>query len=324
MKELYRKYINNTLSSEDLKSLKNIPDSESDKDLLEVMCEEWTCGDEGQVNTLDSKMYRIKDELDRKLFINSHSKVNVYYKIVRWAAFFLLPLFIISTFYFYSESNKLESEKMIVSTGNNEKATITLPDGTLVTLNSNSELSYVPKLYNNELRQLSFSGEGYFIVSKDKNKPFQIDAEGLCVEVLGTTFNLSVKKQDPDAELFLESGSVKFTSLLKREAVVLHPNQKVIMNKQTGDITVRSAIENEEVAWKRNELIFHNVPLCKVISKIESTYNVKIEVHGDSVDAFTGTLVTNDLNGVLEVLGRTCKLKVSVTDGKVLMERLKD
>lgn len=320
MKELYRKYINNTLSSKELAELKKISDIESDNDLFEILSEEWENVNENQVHVDDSKMYRIKEKLDRRIFLKSKS-LDIYYKIARWAAFILLPLFIISTFYFYNENSKMESEEMVVSTGDNEKATIILPDETLVTLNSNSRLSYIPRLYNGKLRQLSFSGEGYFVVSKDKNRPFSIDSKGLRVEVLGTTFNLSVKEQDSDAELYLESGSVRFTSILKNQAIVLRPNEKITMNKFTGEMTVNYESVNEATAWKRNEMVFHNVPLHKVIREIESVYKVKIKVSCDSLDAFTGTLVTNDLNGVLEVLGRTCNLQIEVNNGTISMIR---
>ncbi len=194
----------------------------------------------------------------------------------------------------------MASEEMIVTTAIGEKANIILPDGTRVKLNSDSRLSYIPKSYNKGMRQINFSGEGYFDVSKDKERPFKIDAEGLKVKVLGTKFNLSVRKDNENAELFLETGKVMFSSLLKNKAVILSPNQELTMNQTTGEISVKNVYHNVVSAWTRNEMIFRNAPFSLVVKSIEKTYNVKInlKLKNDSMDLFTGALVTNYLNAI--------------------------
>ncbi|GHS91563.1 hypothetical protein FACS1894174_07040 [Bacteroidia bacterium] len=60
---------------------------------------------------------------------------------------------------------------MIVTTGKAERASITLPDGTVVALNTESQLEYHPKSYNKKERKINFSGEGYFQVYHNKEIP---------------------------------------------------------------------------------------------------------------------------------------------------------
>ena len=80
--------------------------------------------------------------------------------------------------------------------------------GVLVSLNSKSRLIYFPKDYNKKERKIAFGGEGYFQVKRNVNTPFLINAKGLQVRVLGTTFNLSVRDTERTAELALEEGCV--------------------------------------------------------------------------------------------------------------------
>lgn len=322
MKNIYRKYIDNKLTRNELSELRGSSGLQSDNDLIEALQEEWASDD--YLNVSDEVMYRVKSKLDNEIH-DERRRIPIYYKAIGWAAGILLPLFILSTFYLYRENNQLTSEEMIVSTAQGEKATITLPDGTLVTLNSDSKLAYTPKVYNKDSRQIHFSGEGYFVISKDKDRPFLIDAKGLKVEVIGTTFNLSVRERAKSAELFLESGKVMFTSLLRQESVMLKPNQKLIMNQATGKMVLKDESIKDAGAWRKNEMIFRNAPLHAVLAGIETIYNVRIKVNSAGVapDAFTGTLVTNDLNGVLEVLERTYNLKATMANGEISMVKFK-
>lgn len=324
MKNLYSKYINNQLTVAELEELRKDNPQKFSSEMEEALNEEWNA-DEDYSQIPDDVVAGIKSRLDKAIDKKRRVIVPLYYKVLGWAAVILLPLFILSTLYIYKEHTQAVSEEMVVATATGEKATITLPDGTLVTLNSNSRLSYTPKVYNKDNRQISFSGEAYFNVAKDKERPFMIDARGLKVQVLGTKFNLSVRKEDKNAELFLESGKVLFTSLLKRESVVLSPNQKLTMNQMTGEMSVMKETDNMASAWRRNEMIFRNAPFESVVKAIENVYGVRIrmEYKSDSMDVFTGTLVTNDLNSVLEVIETTNNLKATKTNNVISIGRTK-
>jgi len=324
MKNLYSKYINNQLTVAELEELRKDNPQKFSSEMEEALNEEWNA-DEDYSQIPDDVVAGIKSRLDKAIDKKRRVIVPLYYKVLGWAAVILLPLFILSTLYIYKEHTQAVSEEMVVATATGEKATITLPDGTLVTLNSNSRLSYTPKVYNKDNRQISFSGEAYFNVAKDKERPFMIDARGLKVQVLGTKFNLLVRKEDKNAELFLESGKVLFTSLLKRESVVLSPNQKLTMNQMTGEMSVMKETDNMASAWRRNEMIFRNAPFESVVKAIENVYGVRIrmEYKSDSMDVFTGTLVTNDLNSVLEVIETTNNLKATKTNNIISIGKAK-
>ena len=244
-------------------------------------------------------------------------------RIARVAAILLLPVFVVLTIYLYQENGRMASEEMIVSTGKGERANITLPDGTAVALNSESSLTYTPRVFNKDKRQIRFEGEGYFQVAKNRDCPFLIDAEGLSVEVLGTTFNLDVRRSEKTAELILEEGSVRFRSLKTGKNALLEPMEKLILDQETGQFVIESGRDIEtETAWKRGELVFENVAFEDLISSLEKNYGVQIETdyRSDASDSFTGTIPANNLFEALTVIGKVYHLSVLAEGDEIRLE----
>ena len=324
MKDLYKKYVTDHLTHQELEMLKNTDPSILDRELERFMEEEWQSDMLDSSNVSEELMVRVKSQLDEKIQLRRLS-MPLYVKVFAWAAAVLLPLLILSTFYLYHENHQLVSEEMVVATGLGERATITLPDATKVTLNADSKLTYIPKVYNKKERKIKFSGEGYFEVSKDKERPFLIDAKGLNISVLGTTFDLLVRNNEKTAELSLESGKVMFRSLLSGKFVILNPNQKVVLDQSTGNLVVMKDEYQYVAPWKRNELVFRNAPLSSVLSSIEKTYGVHIVMGCKECnsDLFTGTLVTNDIIGVLEVIEEAYQLKAVMNGHEISIVKVK-
>lgn len=321
MEDLEVKYKNNELTLEDLSALKEQVNSSSDEQLETSMFQHWMDNDIDTSAVGDKRILALKEKIDAKI-AKPRTSISLWRKLLRAAAAILLPVFILSTFYLYRENNMLSSDEMLVSTGKEEHASITLPDGTQVYLNSESKLRYIPKVYNKEERRIRFEGEGLFKVSKDKERPFVIDALGLQVQVLGTKFNLSVRKTNTTAELALLEGSVSFTSTKTGKNVILSPNQKAILDQQTGNITVEDVTYMEDItSWTRQELKFRNVPLCSVLTSIEKNYNVKIDLRCKNCmyDLFTGTLPSTNIQEALVVLESSYHFKAVMKNRLVII-----
>lgn len=323
MEELYRKYETDRLTLQDLEALRSANLTEVNKELEDFMRNEWMGGNLNPLEVPDDTQNRVRSNVMRQIS-SKHFLIPLYVKVIGWAAGILLPLFVISTFYLYHENKQAVSEEMIVSTGIGERATITLPDNTKVTLNTESRLVYIPKIYNKEERRIKFSGEGYFNVAKDAERPFLIDAKGLNVKVLGTKFNLLVRNDEPTAELSLESGSVRFSSIVSGKYAILKPSQKVIMDQQTGKLIVVGDEIRNISSWRRNELVFRNVPLSSVVKSLEKVYGIQIDLNYKecNTDLFTGTLVTNDINGDLEVIEKAYHLTATMSERKIIVSRI--
>ena len=321
MDTLENKYRKDALTPSELQELRSKVNSMSDNELGEQMYQSWMNGEIDCTFVEDQKVNKMKSNIDRTI----GKKHLIKYQLIRFgqtAAAILLPVFIILSAYLYHENRQITSDEMIVSTGIGERANVSLPDGTTVSLNSNSRLSYIPKVYNREERKIEFKGEGFFRVTKNVSVPFIVNAKGLKVRVLGTTFNLSVRDNAHTAELALEEGSVQLLSVKSNKQVVLAPMQKAILNQETGNITVISDKNAKDAsAWRLGEMVFRNTPLTGVLRTIEENYNVKIEINSDVclADKFTGTLPVVNLNEVLEVLEKSYHFKTEIIDKKILL-----
>lgn len=246
------------------------------------------------------------------------------WKWTQIAAVILFPALLFVAYQLYDENTSLTGKTTTLSTHKGEKANIVLPDGTYVLLNENSVLSYNTDRFQGRRREIAFEGEASFQVTKDAHRPFVVKSQGLSVRVLGTTFNLSARKDDNTAKLALLSGKVDLASPVSHQNKLITPRQIAVLDKSTGHISVYNAGEEmqEVTAWQRNEIVFRNAPLSKVISTIEKTYGVKFvfKTTPNMADVFTGTMSSNDLNENLRILEQSyhvrsvlCNKTVTIT-----------
>lgn len=325
MNHLENKYQKDKLTPEEFLKLRTHIRSMPDEEIEQQLRASWFQEDIDTSFVDDERMHRIKSNIDAHIHKKNSNALSLLIRWSQYAAVILLPLFIILTIYFYRESTALSSEEMIVSTNKAERANVTLPDGTLIALNMESRLAYLPKDYNKKERKISFSGEGYFQIHSNAEVPFLIDAKGMQVKVLGTVFNLAVREEKNTAELALEEGSVLLLSTSSNENVILQKNQKAILDHSTGSITVVSDKNLRDTsAWQRGDMSFHNTELWAVIRSIEENYNVtiKVECSACMTDPFTGTLPINNLNEVLEVIERSFHLKAVIAGKEILMKSI--
>jgi ferric-dicitrate binding protein FerR (iron transport regulator) len=322
MENLIDKYRKDELKPEELSKLKKNVDAMSGEEIEQQIHASWLQGDIDTSAVDDSLMAKMKNNIDTAI----GRKSSALSLLIRWsqiAAAILLPISILFAVYFYRENNSILSEEMFVTTGKTERASITLPDGTVVSLNVESKLGYLPKSYNKKERKINFSGEGYFQVSRNKEIPFLVNAKGLQVKVLGTVFNLSVREKNDTAELALEEGSVLLLSTRNTQNVVLLKNQKAILNQLTGEITVITDEHIKDVsAWQRGDMVFRNTELSQVIRTIEEYYNMTIKMDCKEClpDRFTGTLPANNLNETLEVIEHSYHLKTEIKGKEIIMK----
>ena len=184
-------------------------------------------------------------------------------------------------------------------------AHVSLPDGSSVTLNSNSSLSF-PREFPKESRDVTLSGEAFFDVSKDENRPFTVNTENIAVHVYGTSFGVCTVDE---AEVYLVEGSVEVES--GSMSTKLCPGEKAIFNGSS--LVVYQADLEEIVDWKDRILRLDNSTITEVVDKIEQNYGVRIQIVGTamgSCKAINGKLVLRDsVEAVLDNVCSACGLE---------------
>ncbi|WP_276481399.1 FecR family protein [Paraflavitalea pollutisoli] len=199
---------------------------------------------------------------------------------------------------------------------------VTMPDGTIVWLNRNSQLEFEPHQYNQEQRFVRLSGEGYFEVTKDPLKPFIVATGNIHTRVLGTAFNIEAYQEESEIRISLVHGSVSLEDKARSVTAMLAPNQTIRYSLQTKDWQLMPMAVNNISAWTSGALVFNEVPLGEAIERIGSRYHLQLQynkelLHNKRITAvlsvhdwqealrnvlFVHGLQFHDKNGVVSIL----------------------
>lgn len=353
IEKLTEKFRRGTITNEEMVFLLNyLKDKEPGSEISEYYQNVWA-NEEKYENDINSDS--LYNEIIRTIGISgdrsmqlkeSRKKISFtgnINSIMRYAAVFLLAfsLFWLVHGYFWNETATSliadQIQKVEVPLGS--KSRINLPDGSVVVLNSGSDLEYSTSDFTSGSRSVFLTGEGFFNISKDSTRPFYAITPGIKVKVLGTTFNIKAYPDEEIEEATVVTGEVEiYASSDKNEKgrpIVLKPNQKAVFVKSENDfltndtiaaspvfkpVTLRavnlqppSKIE-QTVSWKEDKLIFDNEPFSNLVIKIERWYNVKIEVYYQELNSarFTGKFDKETLEQVLNALVTVTPFKYTI------------
>jgi ferric-dicitrate binding protein FerR (iron transport regulator) len=205
-------------------------------------------------------------DMESKLTEMPESKILKidFMKVIRYsaAAVLIIGLGLSSFFRLYSVS---------VYCPNGQHTKVELPDGSKITLNANSELTYHPYWWRFS-RKLDFKGEGFFEVTKGKK--FIVVSEKALTTVLGTSFNIYFRDNEYRVNCF--TGKV-MVNTINNESTVLVKNEYTIVDKANKLVKSKDDISNKNsIAWINNEFVFTSMPLQEIYEEIERQYDIVI------------------------------------------------
>ena len=231
-------------------------------------------------------------------------------------------LFVATIFYVLIESNNKSENSaplLTVQTVAGEKSTVTLPDGTTVFLNSETQISY-PEHFSEENRTVELEGEAFFDVTHNSAKPFIVNTGDISVRVLGTTFNLRAFANEETVSTTLVEGKVRIEKENKKEQTVLtelKPSERAVFSKNDNKITVSYETNlNKFIGWKEGKLVLDNAPVEVVVKKLEAWFNVKIIVKGEQLKKtrFTMTFTDETIEEVLKLLALSYPVQYTIKE----------
>jgi ferric-dicitrate binding protein FerR (iron transport regulator) len=192
---------------------------------------------------------------------------------------------------------------------------LVLPDGTRVWLNAESSLRY-PTAFSGTERRVVLTGEAYFEVTKNKEKPFIVDAHEMQIRVLGTQFNVNSYGDENSFTTTLVEGSVQITS--GQASKKLKPGEQAKVTSQR--IDVASINTKEATAWKDGEFVFRNTPVNAVMKQLARWYDLNVE-YRDPVDKHLNATIKRDvpLSRVLHYLEQTGDVHFKMEGKKLIV-----
>lgn len=257
----------------------------------------------------------------------SGKKFRLHHILQNWkkyAAVILLLVTVGCLSYFQGQNGIKETfANVSIEAPYGSRTKTTLPDGTIVWLNSGSKLTYTQG-YGVSDRTVDLNGEGYFEVTKNEKLPFTVSSHSLKVNVLGTKFTFCDYAEDTTAEVVLKQGCVQLNSLLSQEeAITMTPGQQVTLNKRTGKTKTEEADIATATSWIEGELIFEGASLADIAKQIKRKYNIEVIIEKKALHnyQFYGEFgkYEQSLTEVLETLTATGRFHYKIKNNTVII-----
>lgn len=199
----------------------------------------------------------------------------------------------------------LDSEPAFIVASNNTGIVqkVTLPDGTIINLNTCSRLTY-PENFSGKSREVFLDGEAYFDVAHDKRHPFIVRAGELKIRVLGTKFNVNASTLVPQITATLIEGSIE--AVTGKKNILMKPNQQLKYDTSSGRVSLTELTNaSREIRWTQNVWVLSDTPLLDICQRLEQQFNIKIIIMNDELigKSFTGEFYTNEsLESILKTM----------------------
>lgn len=188
-----------------------------------------------------------------------------------------------------------------------------LPDGTEITLNANSKITY-NKNFGIDNRNVILKGEGFFDVSSNKNLPFIVNAQGASIRVVGTQFNIKAYKYQKEVKVTVIEGTVElYETNQPAKLSRIEAGQTGVFVKKHKSIKKRAFQDINDIAWKTKHIRFENTRLADVITILNNTYHNNFRLDDNMKDCcVTVEFHDKELAAVLKVLKSTLELNITL------------
>lgn len=268
------------------------------------------------------------EKINQRLHPESEDKHNKFRKlylnpIFRYAAAVIVAaVLLVSGYTFYFNPSATEKQ-MQVSANDQIVNTFALPDGTLVSLNSNTRINY-PEKFNGNTREVTIEGEAFFEVKPDKTKPFIIHAGKAQIKVLGTSFSVSAYPATKQVEVIVETGRVQVTNKATETAtneLILVPGDKGTLVYASNSLQKTTNQDPNFIAWKTRNLTFKATSLNEVILNLEKVYKVNISLADPKLNELLLTAQFNNysLDFILKVIESTFPIEFQQANGEFIL-----
>ena len=326
MEEIIYKYLNKTLTPEENEQLKNWLASREENKIILTKLSSFYRNDESRLPISKEIVW---DEIHQRLERSTASAtptIRMSWRMVsRIAAVLVIVSTLVTIAYLYSfETKKVEplvNNTIFKETPLGSKVTTKLPDGSLVTLNSGSKISFSEEFDENK-REVHLSGEAFFEVVHNLNKPFLVRMDGDVVRVLGTSFNIRSYPEDSAVYVSVATGRVSY-SIPSGDEVILEPNRMATYLPHRRSLTTGEVNGLQAFGWKDKVLYFNDITFDKVVTELERWYGIQIVYSNEQ--AFKGSYSEQfnnpTLSEVLHSLSFVYRFDFEIDGRKVILTK---
>jgi transmembrane sensor len=250
---------------------------------------------------------------------------------LRWALGALASLLLLAGLRWWQWPSTPSGGTTRYATGQGYQRTLTLPDGSMVTLNGNSTLTTAATWQPNSPREVWLTGEGYFQVKHLANKPianiagapanvkFVVYAGKLNIAVLGTEFDVNSRPGATRVVLTEGRVAVERQALLARESLLMQPGDLVESTTAEPGLNRRHVRPTLYSAWTKGHLDFRQTTVRDIVQLLQDNYGLRVTVTAPALLRLTvtGDLPASDIDLLLPALAKSLEIKVTRTGDTV-------
>ncbi len=204
------------------------------------------------------------------------------------------------------DRNVLSAENVEVFTHKGVVSKVLLPDSTVVWMNAGTKLQY-PSKFSDRLREVHISGEAFFEVKRDEDRPMIITTNrNAGISVLGTSFLVKSYEDEDISKVTLFNGSVRYSEPDREDLnIILKSGESIICSKADSSFKVVEIEDlSREIAWRDGNLIFNKTPMRDVIRTLERWYGTEFKILNENIYNYTltATFYSESVTQVMELI----------------------
>ncbi len=235
-------------------------------------------------------------------------------------------------------SYKGGGETQTLATAVGQHRNVTLSDGTIVALNTNT---IVDTSFSRKTREIFLhKGEAHFDVAQDRSRPFLVHAGDAVVRAIGTEFEVRLRA-DRHVDVLVNEGRVEVQPDLPTQqqphpaetpaaAIAVVTVRALSAGQQLSTATTNYPVipvsaeqVSSELAWRDGAVVFDSAPLSEAIAEIQRYTDARIIVSDPTIGTLPvgGRFKTDDLQGFLDGLEAALPVKIRrASDGLVYVD----
>lgn len=311
---LFQRYINDECTEEELSELlQGIKEPLADQYLDTISLSLWEAIKRHEPKTLSSEM-KIQLQAEAKQLIYESNKRKPVYKLFnnltyrKIAASVILFISLASAFYIIESARQTETKKHTqiamdyYQSGARQRKQMSLPDGSIIYMNSDTKLGIVKATFNKLKREVWLEeGEAFFEVAKNPEKPFIVHTKNLETTVKGTSFNIKAYKELDESSVSVKNGKVQVRNENKLLGTLIQ-NRQIVYNKITGNFEEQQASWEDAAAWIESRLVMKQANVKELKLRLKQHFGVDVEIKENVLEGKLLSCSFNNRVSLKEVL----------------------
>lgn len=222
----------------------------------------------------------------------------------------IILLIAIPTIILKLNTGTINNELVSHSTSDNTEL-VALADGSNITLNKNSSISYPENFKEN--RTVKLEGEAFFEVEHiDKQHKFIVETNGVNITVIGTKFNVLSDKSNAYVEVSVSEGIVEVKAFEDMEAISLTKGQSIKLDLKSSEYKIDSIGVENDIYWITEKIIFKNSDLNEISSTLSKIYEKEfiLSISNPEQYRLTTEFDKQTLDEILNILELTLDISI--------------